>query len=169
MMPVLQSTEYQMIVAHYGERRAERSQVLLINHINEGLMILDRIGASEYAKRAYCLHPLLQADPDLARYHMMVAKDCDPVAVLLAMEYRNTANAYLSTKVGNTDQLKLSPLPEVNDMLRADKIQNRKDFLAYHFGTHPRSQDLDQYFREWLQALDVSEQQYLDHVDAIQW
>ena len=52
--------EYNIIKAFYGEERANRSGVLLINHIDEGLHILEKIGASEKSKKAYCLHPILQ-------------------------------------------------------------------------------------------------------------
>ena len=45
-------------------------------------------------------------------------------------------------------------------MLIADKIQNRKDFQLYHLGTHTRSEQLDQYFKNWLEKLEVSEDFY---------
>jgi len=51
-------------------------------------------------------------------------------------------------------------LKEVNDMLISDKIQNRKDFEIYHLGKHERSSQLDQYFKNWLTKLDISEEQY---------
>jgi hypothetical protein len=40
----------------------------LINHIDEGLYILKRIGASEWAQRAYAIHPILQGDDELAAF-----------------------------------------------------------------------------------------------------
>jgi hypothetical protein len=104
--------------------------------------------------------------------------------MLLGVEYRSTANNYLSFKSA-TEQIKLSPITDVNHMLVADKVQNRKDFEIYHKGaplgrsdvvlcdadvltvasrarpgTHPRSDRLDEYFRQWLDALGVSEEQY---------
>lgn len=58
----------------------------------------------------------------------------DKRVLLLGMEYRYTANNYLSFKPAD-DPIHLSPIAEVNQMLIADKIQNRKDFEIYHKGT----------------------------------
>jgi hypothetical protein len=33
----------------------------MMNHIDEGLFLLDLLGASEDTRRAYALHPLIQA------------------------------------------------------------------------------------------------------------
>lgn len=57
----------------------------------------------------------------------------DRRVMLLGMEYRSTANNYLSFKSA-TEQIKLSPITDVNHMLVADKVQNRKDFEIYHKG-----------------------------------
>lgn len=152
---------YQDIAEFYGYRTAERSMVPLINHIDEGLRIMYRLNASVRAMRAYCLHPLFQDDAQLA----IISRDTmklahyGPVPVLLAMEYRNVANRFLSTTYTH-GEIQLSPLEEVNDMLRADKIQNRKDFEVYHKATHKRSAELDAYFKEWLKVLKVSEEDY---------
>lgn len=79
-------------------------------------------------------------------------------AVLLAMEYRNIANQYLSHRVINSiDDIELGPVPGIRQMLIADKIQNYKDFLIYHKDTHERAAELDEYFKNWLAKLDCVE------------
>jgi hypothetical protein len=163
------TVEYKLIAKHYGDRVAQRSQVPLINHINEGLVILDVINASEQAQRAFCLHPLFQADADLAENYYM-ASFVEPHVLLLTMEYRNVANAYLSDKIDTDQALTLSPLAEVNQMLVADKVQNKKDFVTYHQGTHSRSPELTRYFDRWLAALDVDSVLYQSlcwQIDAV--
>jgi len=157
---VTSTNEYRLIIDHYYDRRARRSQVPLINHINEGLIVLNHIGGTEDAMRAFCIHPLLQADIDLAYHHPIVNYSCSSTVVMLAMEYRSVANEYLSDKVFSGNDIRLSPLQEVNKMLIADKVQNRKDFITYHRGTHPKSNILDIYFNEWLDALGVTEEMY---------
>lgn len=165
---IKRSVEYKLIERFYGDKVAKRSQVPLINHINEGLVVLDRISATDQAKRAFCLHPLLQADEDLKENCYLVSF-VEPHVLLLTMEYRSVANEFLSDKVvGATfDDIRLSPLYEVNDMLVADKIQNRKDFEQYHLGTHARSDELDKYFKIWLQRLDVGKTMYASMCKAI--
>lgn len=156
---------YAAIRAHYGDRRAERSQLPLLNHIHEGVQILLELGAPLRAMEAFCLHPLLQADPDL---QTALTADSpfqhyrpDPAAVLLAMEYRRVANAYLSCHYqGNADPIGLSCLTEVNQMLIADKVQNRKDFELHHAGGHGNRIALAAYFKNWLNRLGVSEARY---------
>ena len=152
--------EYKLISQFYKDRDAKRSQVPLMNHINEGLIILDAISATEYAKQAFCIHPLVQPDKDLKKNFNAVAFACSPAVVMLAMEYRNVANAYLSDKINTDWPLTLSPLDEVNDMLVADKVQNRKDFITYHQGTHSRSDELTRYFDAWLDALGIDATTY---------
>jgi hypothetical protein len=67
----------------------------------------------------------------------------------------------LSTRaIGSPEDIPLSPLAAVNTMLVADKIQNRKDFLAQHRANHPRAAELDRYFRLWLERLGVSEETF---------
>lgn len=156
---IKRSVEYKLISKHYGDRVAKRSGVPLMNHINEGLIILKAIGAVESTKRAYCLHPLFQADEDLQENYYMCSF-VEPYVLLLALEYRNTANAYLSDKIDTDWKLKLSPILEVNEMLIADKVQNRKDFITYHQGTHARSDALTRYFDKWLDALGIDATTY---------
>lgn len=152
--------EYEVVSKFYGRRRARRSGVLLMNHIDEGLVILDEIGASELAKRGFCLHPLFQENSALVSTFEQLP-EVDPRALLLAVEYRWVANNYMSHHQSRAPQeIELSPLKDVNDMLIADKVQNYKDFLIYHLGTHPRSARLDQYFRQWLERLGISKERF---------
>ncbi len=145
--------EYDLISKFYGTKRAKRSNVLLMNHIDEGLKILDQLNASAQAKGAYCLHPIVQADKDLLDNRQLLANISSDV-IILVMEYRSIANQYLSTRtINNIGEILLSPLKEVNQMLLADKTQNYKDFVLYHKGKHPRSKELEIYFHNWLDRL----------------
>lgn len=155
--------EYDLIKVHYGTDTAARSGVPLINHIDEGLVILDKLGAADETKAAFCLHPLVQSN---AMYHANI-KDLvgdsrvGNMALVLAVEYRRAANAYLCTP--STDGWGLKeireavkhPAGEVLQMLVADKQQNFKDFMEHHFKTHPRSQQLYAYFHNWFKFLEI--------------
>jgi hypothetical protein len=142
---------FEVISEFYGDSKAERSQVLLINHITEGLAILDMIQASQTAKDAFCFHPIVQCNvlgfdylKDYASYY-------------LAVEYSKKANDYLCCKdtdyvSSNEDIFDLvGPMSkDCRDMLIADKMQNRKDFTIHHLGSHKRSIELNSYFDKWL-------------------
>jgi len=181
-MSILHSNGYKLIKNHYGDRVAKRSGVPLINHIDEGLDIMMFRGASIEAQEAFCIHPLLQNDSDLAaRFHQVSAYVCTYVFGL-ALEYRNIANAFLSERMDEPEiaselytygptavarYIKISPLPEVNEMLIADKVQNFKDFQLYHNGTHPRSYQLNNYFNVWAIALGLSPAQFKELRNSI--
>jgi hypothetical protein len=156
------SIEYGLIKNYYGDKKAQRSGVLLINHIHEGLQILEWEKASINAMKAYCLHPVFQSDEALyENYSLPVLEGILPNIILLVMEYRNIANQYLSKRIiQDIKEIQLSLLAEVNQMLVADKIQNRKDFEMYHKESHPRTIELNQYFKNWLLRLDISEEKY---------
>lgn len=147
--------ELELIKVIYGKRIAKRSKVPYMNHITEGLDYLDVMASSDMAKRAYCIHPIVQMDEDLVNnFHML--SEIDGRVMTLAMEYRRVANAYLSPRIiKSIDEIELSPLEDVNDMLKADKLQNEKDFRKYHLGKHPRSKELEQYFHNWFKRLDL--------------
>lgn len=149
--------EYQLISKYYGDRKAARSGVPLINHIKEGDYILWELCAPIAARKAFFLHPLIQNDEDLSNNLELIREvKADPYALLLAMEYRNIANQYLShRKISDVWDIALSPIDEVNIMLYADKVQNYKDFILYHRGTHPRSDELVEYFENWLRRLRI--------------
>lgn len=151
--------EYGMIKRFYSDRCAKRSGVPLMSHIDEGLAILDDLGAGTQTKAAFCLHPLLQDYAELVNNFEYVLTKANPKAILLAMEYRNKAQAYLCrphTDNWTQEDIKIyvgDLLPEVQQMLVADKIQNQKDFNIYHKGTHVRSKQLENYFNNWLEYL----------------
>lgn len=52
------------------------------------------------------------------------------------------------------------PLEAVRDMLIADKVQGRKQFIRNLRGRHARSDELDLNFDLWLQALEVDAEAY---------
>jgi hypothetical protein len=192
---VKQSRYYQEVADFYRGRTAERSGVPLIQHIDEGLTIIDRAGGSVGTMQAYCLHPLFQSDQVLASSGVALINKWHSTGfpsanvMMLVMEYRQQANAWLSDKVtleevrdwiptpgpqpdpGYRPLIKGKPTPgplgEVRMMLIGDKVQNRKDFMRYHFDTHPRSKELDHYFMLWLKALGVSREQYNRLVEGL--
>lgn len=155
---------YKTISKFYGDKKTERTGVPLMDHIDEGLRVLISLDAPHDALCAYCLHPIYQNNSDLFQAY----NDTKPNSLIslkimiLTMEYRNIANAYLSTRhIDSIEDIQLSPLPEVNIMLLADKIQNHKDFKLYHSDTHPRAKELEEYFQNWFKRLCVSDEEYV--------
>lgn len=162
------SREYQLIQEVYGDQRAERSGAYLMNHIDEGRAVLAWRDAPEVAHKAFCLHPLVQADTDLQQQFPRDWTGVDPQAMIAAMEYRFIANDYLSKRpISSLKEVRRSVLDEVMEMLVADKVQNRKDFERYHEGKHPRSDELKQYFLNWMKVLGISEDQYEAYVQRL--
>lgn len=160
----MMSKAYEKIRDYYGVKVAERSQVPLINHINEGLTVLKMLSASTWTKDAFCLHPIVQNDADLRRnFVSLMSTEWDPRTIMYVMEYRNVANRGL---LGGT--ITTSPIEPVNAMLIADKCQNRKDFRLYHKNSHPKSTQLEAYFTAWLKELGVTEGFYENAVKAMQ-
>lgn len=145
----------------YGDRRALRSGRFLMAHIDEGLFLLATRGAAPEVCQAFCLHPLVQGDEELAASLSTLA-GLPAVPVALAMEYRHRANAHLPHHRPATPNP--GPLPEIVEMLVADKIQNRKDFEVSLRGHIPNTLRLDAYFQEWFAALGISEDVYAEQV-----
>jgi len=160
----IESHAYKMVEKFYGDQKANRSQCFLMNHIDEGLAIMSHMEMSNAAKEAFCIHPLIQNNEALAQNWKMVYSEVSSEVIGLAMEYRNIANSYLSKrKIKNIDEIELSPLTEVNGMLKADKIQNYKDFLKYHINSHERAKELDIYFKNWLKKLNITTEEFTNY------
>lgn len=156
-MTDLLAKHYKMIEVFYQDKNANRSGVPYMNHIIEGLKILESIEACEFTKAAYCIHPILQL-PDSLRNTYDNPYEIDSKVLLLSMEYRNKANAYLCRPRTDDFTLEDMPymvLPEVANMLIADKVQNYSDFVKYHKGIHKRSAELDRYFNLWFEHLKI--------------
>lgn len=142
--------EYQTIATYYGDRKADRSQVLLMEHIDGGLFILRKLVATDLTLRAWCLHPIVQSG----------SKVMWSPAYDLALEYRIKANAYLCTPendfIQTTDDVAglVGTMSQAcAQMLMADKLQNKMGFIQYHLNKHERSDQLTQYFDLWLEFL----------------
>lgn len=155
--------EFNLISEFYGGRQARRSGVPLINHVIEGIRVLQDYGEPETTVGAWCLHPMVQGDADLERtLSQGLLQRANPVAVALAMEYRFRANSYLSYMPPQGLHLSWGHVPAVRVMLIADKVQNRKDF-EQHLADHPEVRNgerLRAYYKEWLDALGVNEDEY---------
>lgn len=148
---------HQVISLYYGDNTAKRSKLPLMNHINEGVSILAVMQSSHFTDEqvAFCLHPLVQNGVTYPKNQFT-----DNVNKL-AHEYAHYANRYLcradTDNITTIEQLKtyLGGIPSKGCMLMllADKIQNQKDFLLYHYGTHKRSEQLNKYFNLWIKFL----------------
>ena len=158
------SKAYKLIQNFYGSSVAKRSQVPLMNHIEEGLKILDAMGCSQIVKDAYCLHPILQSDDQFLKNKSSNFEGIPTESLILAMEYRRVANSYLSRN--KIEDFVGFSCPEVREMLIADKVQNYKDFLVHHYNKHERSQELYFYFNSWFEILKIEYDEFkkiLDH------
>jgi hypothetical protein len=164
------SYQYKKIKEFYGNKTSKRSKVPLINHINEGIVILDRYfkyikyeGDYSDVIKAFIMHPLIQNDENLGTNFHNFQKDnkLSYTTSIFAFEYRNIANAYLSKRIINSlNEIKLSPIKEVNYMLVADKVQNYKDFMLYHYNKIENSSLLLDYFGTWFSKLNISNELY---------
>ena len=144
---------------------AKRSGASYFTHVEQGLRILRQIEASEWAQRAYCLHPLCQ-DTDYFITNFKELGLCNPYALMLAVEYRWVANNSTRQSLADTAKpIQLSQFNEVNQMLIADKVQNRFAFLntpAFDVQRDHDWQELNQYFNKWMSALSISDKDYGD-------
>ena len=55
-----------------------------------------------------------------------------------------------------------------SDLLRADKVQNAKDFILHHRETHPRRVELARYFRTWHRRLGIAPADFARWFESLQ-
>lgn len=140
---------YEIISSYYEGKRAKRTGLPYINHINEGCQLID--SDLVLAREAFMLHPIFQDgnqnNVDLSGINKGVIK--------LAEKYAKLANSYLPKDYE-------SPAPKVNnevlrEMLLADKIQNYKDYKRYkHVFDEEKQNQLEIYFNNWFKTLNIS-------------
>jgi hypothetical protein len=153
MENIYSSVEYSLIKLFYSDKKAKRSGIPYINHINEGLELLRRTDIA--AQKAFCLHPIIQSDADFQQNHGILYKvpNISREAIVYAMEYRHVANSFLPRDTYTKMPVKASLLL-VNEMLRADKIQNYSDFKKNR-EKYINEVQLEVYFKEWFTVLGV--------------
>jgi len=164
---------FNIIKSFYGERTTMRFPAIpLISHINEGLIILDNIGASNTAMAAFCIHPLLQDDDqNIITMKSGLLNDVPAEVIITAMHYRAVANEHLN--IHNQKSAgreypdhawicqQLECYPDVRDMLIADKVQNKHSMLKFRTNdSTPNFDYLVRYFNIWLTDLGVDQEMY---------
>ena len=175
--------EYKYIQKYYGDDCANRSGLFLMNHIDEGLAVFNYAEhATENAMRAFCLHPIFQdynkgiekaktyRDGIINDIIVNTSRYVSDAVLALAEEYARIADSFLlGSDLGKFPVSGVSE--EVKYMLLVDKVQNYKDFRIWHLGTHPKSDELEEYFNNWLKLcyLDgfFKEKLWLDYNEMI--
>lgn len=154
--------QYSFIKHFYKDKKANRSGEFLMWHITRGCNIMHSNGASDSAIKAYMLHPIFQGDSEFKDNWKKLYHYCEGDSVIMrnVIEYRKSANAYLCkpyTDSWGEDEIKeAAPIlfEDVRQMLLADKIQNKEDFIKHHIDTHKRSKELLTYFNNWIEYLE---------------
>ena len=156
-------TCYKMVHEHFYGKRSSKD-VPYMKHIDEGLLILQHLKVEEYVMAAYAVHPLFQT-PDMLlkiwgnKEYLAIDKHI----LILAMEYRNKANAFVCRERTDHYEMKDMPIivmPEVKNMLIADKVQNHANFRRHYSEDHPRREKIKKYFEMWEEHLGISYNQF---------
>lgn len=148
-------TAYKIINGAWSHKTDSRRTPYMY-HIDMGIRYLRHIRADDDTVAAWCLHPLVQSYKDLSENLPILALHPELTkALAVAIEYRNQANRYsthkeFSSKISNPEYI----LPEVTQMLQADKLQNYWN-LTRNRKEHPNYENLVNYFHDWFSALDI--------------
>jgi hypothetical protein len=172
----MEDVHYIIIREFYRFQTANRSGIPYMNHIDEGLVILKHLEARQVTKQAWCIHPVVQSNENMRReiFDFKLA-GANSAAIVLAMEYRHTANSYLSHH--RVDDIPRKLLFDLRDKLRnfemlrhmliADKIQNYKDFQANE-KLYENAYVLNEYFLDWIfTILELTSDEYHEYTDLI--
>ena len=164
---------YQLIKEHYGTRHSNRGNRPHIAHIQEGAWLhFHENGWNPIVQEAWCIHPLFQGDDTLIKSltHPENWQSVQAGALIQTMEYRNIANGYTSKMpLRDPSRILLSPIPEVNQLLMADKLQNRKDYEQYVRPNLSKEEQtrLDTYFAAWFARLNIGEEKYRETIGQL--
>lgn len=172
---------YQIIKEHFAGQIATRSALPYINHIHEGIYILNRcFGWDETTAEAFCVHPIFQDVSDDSHATQARCKsELNHRVTDLASQYAKAANAYTSKH--RLLEIAAIPLPSdsaVRQMLVADKVQNKKDFVAQVLnpstansnsqGNAQLNAHLMSYFDRWLDRLGVTPTNFTELATELQ-
>ena len=149
MTNIKDTAEYKAIQQVYGERKAVRSKVPYMNHIDEGCAIIEHYFQDELMQRAFCLHPIYQVPEFKAIADRLgVLRGLSKTVKFFADDYGFIANQYLAKHPlqTNPSRVNYGQSEGLRRMLVGDKIQNYKDFVLYHFDTHENGEKLNNYF-----------------------
>lgn len=166
MVDISTSLEYMAIENFYKDKRAGRSGLPYINHIDEGIDMLshwlnDDILKASICARAYAIHPLIDEMTGILGGILDALGSTLPAGntISLAIEHHILRNKFL-VKDWDThwDETGLQNLlgPMSNEcawMLLADKVQNQKDFRIHHWFTHEKTYQYEEYFNLWIETL----------------
>lgn len=136
------------------DKISPRTKQPFMDHINEGLLILRKIGVPQFVEAAWCIHPLLQKD-EWIRSGCFLVKDLPPDVICLTMEFRMVANQIRPDDCRASRALPFGAWPKaIKMMLIADKIQEWHSYTVYkrHF-TEAEINDVTLYFDEWLSKI----------------
>ena len=164
--PIESTKEWEITHNILSVRRSRRTDVPYFDHVAEGVKILAMYSAPLIVQQAFVIHPLLQHDDALIE-NLPHVKYFDPLALVLCMEYRRVANLGTRKNIRDTWEITLSPIAEVNLMLVADKIQNRKLYETKLPKDDPDYEEIGRYFLEWMKALGIPEVTYKHIVSTL--
>ena len=149
--------EYRLIEKSYRKHTSRRTQQPYMKHIDQGLWLLLHVNDDPAVLGAWCAHPLFQINSVLQEaLHARTSITEHGRTVVLAMEYRAVANAFLTPDWSRAGLPRVSAIEEVNQLLVVDKFQNARE--AYLFSDklgEERCAQLDVYFRKWFDALGI--------------